>query len=339
MRKPVAALVMILVGAVGWIFFNHFTISGLTHIGITPRSPGAPSLRTSETSRANSSDRTGLDSDRPHAPPAVQAPRIRIAPFKVQALDVTKSRKPHVVDLLARICKQFDLIAIQEIQSESDDVLPRIVDLVNQTGEQYDHAIGPRVGPRDATEQYAFIFNRRTLILDRGELYTVDDRDDVLTYEPFVAWFRTIGPKPDQAFTFSVINLRLDPSTAHQERELLPRLLTEVRNDGREEDDVILAADLQAGPGALGPLDGVPDIAFAVRQLPTDVSGSAAWSNLVFLKTATGEFTGNSGVVDFLRRYNLSMDEALEVSDQLPVWAEFEIFEGGQPGRVARRTP
>ena len=31
------------------------------------------------------------------------------------------------------------------------------------------------------------------------------------------------------------------------------------------------------------------------------------------------------------------MDEALEVSDHLPVWAEFTIYEGGQAGRIATR--
>ena len=29
-----------------------------------------------------------------------------------------------------------------------------------------------------------------------------------------------------------------------------------------------------------------------------------------------------------MRQYNLSLQEALEISDHLPVWAEFSIFEG-----------
>ena len=38
---------------------------------------------------------------------------------------------------------------------------------------------------------------------------------------------------------------------------------------------------------------------------------------------------------DFLREYNLTSDQALEVSDHMPVWAEFSVYEGGQPGRIA----
>jgi hypothetical protein len=55
----------------------------------------------------------------------------------------------------------------------------------------------------------------------------------------------------------------------------------------------------------------------------------------LFTLPATQEFTGRGGVFDLIREYNLTVDEALEVSDHLPVWAEFSIYEGGQPGRFA----
>ena len=59
------------------------------------------------------------------------------------------------------------------------------------------------------------------------------------------------------------------------------------------------------------------------------------YDNIVFHSQATREFIGRGGVDDFLREHNLSMEEALEVSDHLPVWAEFSVYEGGEPGRVA----
>ena len=37
-----------------------------------------------------------------------------------------------------------------------------------------------------------------------------------------------------------------------------------------------------------------------------------------------------------MRECDLSMQAALEVSEHLPVWAEFSVYEGGQPGHVAR---
>ena len=33
-----------------------------------------------------------------------------------------------------------------------------------------------------------------------------------------------------------------------------------------------------------------------------------------------------------MREFELTMPEALEVSEHLPVWAEFSVYEGGQAG-------
>jgi hypothetical protein len=38
-----------------------------------------------------------------------------------------------------------------------------------------------------------------------------------------------------------------------------------------------------------------------------------------------------------MKEFNLSLEEALQVSDHFPVWAEFSVYEGGQPGRLAAR--
>jgi hypothetical protein len=168
-------------------------------------------------------------------------------------------------------------------------------------------------------------------------LYTVDDRDDLLVREPLVAWFRAVGPAADQAFTFSLVNVRVEPSRGVQERDVLDDVLFAVRDDGRGEDDVIIAGDLRAAPGELGDLDRMAGVAYAVQNVTTTNHGDATWNNLVLQKTATVEFTGRSGVLDFLREFNLTLAQALEVSDHLPVWAEFSVCEGGQLGRLAQR--
>jgi hypothetical protein len=343
MRKTVPILVTVLVIAVCWIFFKNFSVSGLEGLRVTPKT----SASGSSTLRRLKDRVTGLvdlvprdDASRGSTETQVRdrLPRLRVATFDTGGLDTAKLGKPRVLDLLARIGREFDVLALQQIRSETDNVLPTLVNLMNKSGQQYDYAIGPRVGPHDRQAQYAFVFNRLTVALDRSELYTVDDRSEMLSYEPFVAWFRAVGPQPGEAFTFSLVNVRVDPATALQEQDVLDDLLIAVRDDGRVEDDVILAGNLQAGPGNLGVLDEWVDVGFAVANVPTDVWANAARDNLVFHKTAIGEFTGNSGVLDFLRKYNLTLDEALEVSDHLPVWAEFSVYEGGEPGRVAAKA-
>ncbi len=44
-----------------------------------------------------------------------------------------------------------------------------------------------------------------------------------------------------------------------------------------------------------------------------------------------------AGVLDVVREFNLTQEQALKVSDHLPIWAEFSVYEGGRPGTVAAR--
>jgi hypothetical protein len=87
----------------------------------------------------------------------------------------------------------------------------------------------------------------------------------------------------------------------------------------------------------MGDLGRLSNVAWAISGVPTNVRGTKLYDNIVYHSLATGEFTGRAGVFDFLREFNLNQDEALEISDHLPVWAEFSVYEGGQPGRVAAR--
>jgi deoxyribonuclease-1-like protein len=260
---------------------------------------------------------------------------IRVASFNIQVFGQSKADKPVVMDYLARIARYFDVIAVQEIRSKVQDVVPRFVDKINETGAHYDWVIGPPIGRTVSTEQYAYIFDRASIEVDRSQLYTVDDPDDLLHREPYVGWFRVRGPSPEQAFTFTLINIHTDPDETDTELDVLDDVLLAVQNDGRGEDDVILLGDLNVDDQHLGELGGLSGVAWAISGVPTNVRGTKLYDNIVYHSMATPEFTGRAGVFDFMREFNLTMDQALEVSDHLPVWAEFSIYEGGQPGRVA----
>ena len=52
---------------------------------------------------------------------------------------------------------------------------------------------------------------------------------------------------------------------------------------------------------------------------------------------ATGEFTGHAGVYDLMKLHNLTLRDTLFISDHLPVWGEFSIFENGAFSQVADR--
>jgi deoxyribonuclease-1-like protein len=320
-RKLAIFALAVLAAAGSWYFFQHYRVDGLDDFTIRPREAvtqpsgvpggGPPVRRAGET--------------------------IRVATFNIQVFGTSKVNKPHVMDILARVARNFDVIAIQEIRSKDEDIIPRFVDLINATGRQYDYVIGPRLGRTVSKEQYAFLFDRASVEVDRNQLYTVDDPDDLLHREPLVGWFRVRGPPPSEAFTFTLVNIHTDPDETKQELNALDDVYRAVRGDGRNEDDVIILGDFNVDDRNLGELGQIAGMTWVVSGIPTNVRGTAQYDNIlfVFLPHVTQEYTGRGGVFDFMREYNLTLNEALEVSDHLPVWAEFSVYEGGQPGRVA----
>lgn len=327
MRKPAVLLLAVIAVAGSWFFFQKFQIVGINQLQVVPRDgsaifPAGDGNPRTSTASAN-------------LPVKRQGDRIRVASFNIQVFGRSKLAKPHVMDILARIVRQFDVVAIQEIRSADQDIVPRFIDLINAGGRHYDYVIGPRLGRSDSKEQYAFIFDRESLEVDRTQIYTVDDPDDLLHREPLVAWFRVRGPAPEEAFTFTLVNIHTDPDETERELNVLDDVFRAVQNDGRGEDDVLLVGDLNVDDSHLGDLGRIPEISWVISHLPTNTRGTAQYDNIVFHRRATAEFTGRGGVFDFWREYNLSEDEAVEVSDHLPVWAEFDVREGGEPGRVA----
>ena len=71
---------------------------------------------------------------------------IRIATFNIQVFGETKAQNVQVMDVLARVIRNFDVVAVQEVRARSQDVVPYLVEQVNATGRRYDYVIGERLG-------------------------------------------------------------------------------------------------------------------------------------------------------------------------------------------------
>ena len=323
MRKSSLLVIVALLAGGGWFFLQNFEIEGLDGVGVKKKSGGAATFP--------------VNAAGSEVPVYQPGETIKIAAFNIQVFGQSKLSKPRVMDYLARIVRQFDVVAIQEIRSLDQDVMPRFIEIINAAGRNYDFVIGPRIGDTISKEQYAFVFDRQTIEVDRTFTYTVHDPDNLLHREPLVGWFRTRGPSVDEAFTFTLINVHTDPDIVATEMSVMDDVFRVVRDDGRNEDDVIILGDFNADDEHLGELGQLPGMTWAISGIPTNVRRTKQYDNIVFHREATREFVGRGGVVDFMRDYNLGMDEALEVSDHLPVWAEFSIHEGGTPGYVASR--
>lgn len=279
---------------------------------------------------------TGQTVSRP-VPPTAAGDTVTIASFNIQVFGSSKMAKPEVMDVLARVVRRFDVVAIQEVRAKDQTVVPRFVEMVNASGGHYRHVLGPRLGRTSSKEQYAILYDAARIELQPGSVYTVSDPQDQLHREPLVARFRVRGPAAEEAFTFSLVDIHTDPDETDWELDALADVFTSVQRNGSGEDDVILLGDLNVDEYHLGRLGQLPAIVHAIKGITTNTRGTKSYDNLVFDGRATQEYTGRFGVVNLMADYQLTKDQAIDVSDHLPVWAEFTAREAGSGARIATR--
>jgi hypothetical protein len=78
-------------------------------------------------------------------------------------------------------------------------------------------------------------------------------------------------------------------------------------------------------------------MSWVIAGQTTNTKGTESYDNMLFDRRSTVEYAGRSGVLNLREEYGLSMEEALDVSDHLPVWATFHATENAQSGTIATR--
>lgn len=286
------------------------------------------------------------------APSLSAPPSIRVATFNIQTFGEKKASKPYVMKAIAQVVRSFDVVAIQEIRTKDDYFVQKFLrDYVNTpgAGPVYDARVSRRLGRTQSTEQYAFVFNTSTVEVHPTFCAVVPDPEDRLHREPYAALFQTRVVNPYKPFTFTLVNVHTDPDEVAAELDALYHVYRQVQRTpvgGAVEDDVILLGDFNTNvpaasrytPGApqrpiapsdLGLLANVAGIAPLVRREATNTRGTRLYDNLLIPSLTTVEYLDH-GVVDLRTAlgFELKLEEALEISDHLPVWGQFSAIEG-----------
>ncbi|MGQ9576467.1 MAG: hypothetical protein ACUVUC_14235 [Thermoguttaceae bacterium] len=319
MSKSLPWLILLGLGIGAWYFLTNYQISGLENLSVQSRRP----------------DPAVAGPEGPAAPSRPVLRRtLRIAAANFGPLDGVRLASQQVLGILAQVIRRFDVVALQDVRAQDQGPMVRLVEQVNAPGRRYDFAVPPSVG-RGVVRQYgAVVFDTETVLIDRATIAAVDERSGQFCHPPLVVGFRASQPPEREAFTFSLINVQTPSDRVEPELAALARLFRTVRDDGRGEDDILLVGTLGTDPEQFGPLADLPNLAWAISGVPTTMRGGRLVDNILFDRRATVEFTYRCGVLDLMREFHLSAREAAEISDHLPVWAEFSVFEGGQPGHV-----
>ena len=290
---------------------------------------------------------------RPHQQraPVIQAAHrqartsIRVASMMIDPIDGNMYESANLI--LADICRRYDVIALQGTRSTGSNSAISLVKQMNSieanqsTGARPNYRLliekaQPGVG--SPSTQLAIIFDEAAVSLDDNRWYQVRDPDDILVHKPMVAWFRARGVPSDQALTFSLANVQLDPHRPDRELRYISELFRAVRDDGRGEDDVIIAGNFNSGDRGLDPIQQQSGLTWVISGMPTNTSRTAQFDNVVFNPAATVEFTQRGGVFDFMKHYNLRLADAQRISTHMPVWAEFNLQEGNASPIVASKS-
>lgn len=267
---------------------------------------------------------------------------LLIASFNIQTFGEKKVGNRLMAERIAAIIRLFDVVAIQEVRAIDQTVIPRLLQYVNSQGGKYDYILGPRLGRSNSKEQYCYIYDTNRLLSSPQASYTVEDNADLLHREPLVARFVTRVPHGYPPFTFSLMNMHTDPDEVKLEMPVMHTVLRGVREyewATAGEDDVLMMGDLNCEPNRFGPLAQVPGIFWIIQNQPTNTRKTKIYDNIIFDSGLTSEYTGRGGVLDFAAWFGISMEEALTISDHMPVWGEFTLFErsGSGPPTVANQ--
>ncbi len=268
-----------------------------------------------------------------------------IGTFNIQMLGRAKLANPSVMQIIVEMIRRFDLIAIQELRSTEQIIIPKLVEMLNSNGLKFGYFVGERQGYSDSKEQYVYIFDTTKLQL-LAEPFVAQTQTP-MHRAPLVAHFQATQVPASQAFTFTLLNVHTDPDEVVQKSSKRNELLTlkqaidYARTAIPNEDDIVVLGDFNAPtdhmakyfPWFASPIYVVKD------DWVTNVRENRNYDNIVFDARYTTEYDGRCGVFNFKREYQLQEQDALQVSDHFPVWATFSIFEGGNPSLLARQQP
>ena len=323
-----------------WLFLAAF-------VGLTGCEPGAEFANNPTAQNASLTGQlvsTRGPATRLQGLPVRTPQTILISSFNIQTFGKKKLEDPWVIEKIVAIIRQFDVVAIQEVRAEDQTTIPRLIQRINSNGAKYDYLLGPRLGRTVSKEQYAFIYDTASVVSSPDAIYTIEDNADLLHREPLVARFVTRVPQGVRPFSFSLVNMHTDPDEVKTELPVMHTVMKGIREFeylSAHEDDVILMGDLNAGPKQFGLLAQIPGIYWIIDSEPTNTIRKSIWDNMIFDRGVTNEFTGRSGVLDICDMFGIKVDDALRISDHLPIWAEFttqEQLPGSGAAQVVERN-
>ena len=251
---------------------------------------------------------------------------LKIGSFNIQVFGQSKSAKTDVMNVLADIIRTYDIIAVQEIRDSSGTALDNLLRQVNSDGSSYAYLVSERLGRTSSKEQYAYVYNTRT-VSPIGSAFTYPQTSDIFHRTPYIASFKS----NDGIFNATFAVIHTDPDGAANEIKALYEVAEYAKGILPADEPVIIMGDYNADgryfdETSYVPLKSENYIWLIGNEVDTTVaSGDNTYDRIVSTRPNIF-YTGDAGAFRFDETYNLSHEFAAEVSDHYPVYAYFSRY-------------
>ncbi|TDH10899.1 hypothetical protein EPR50_G00081030 [Perca flavescens] len=257
---------------------------------------------------------------------------FRICAFNLHHYGDSKSQNSIVMSILTKIIARCDVCLLMEVRDTKEKAVPLLINSLNSydTDHDYSSVSSGRLG-RSAgyQEQYVFVYRTNTVTVT-GQYQYPDDRPgdvDAFSREPFVVRFK--APTTDIK-EFVLIPQHTTPVNTTKELDALYDVLQDVRKMWKTE-NVMLLGDFNADCGYLAKKNKknvrliteknltwlIPENSDTTVRLST----SCTYDRIVVNgeKFAGAVVPSSATPFNFQVEYQLTEEQALEVSDHYPV--------------------
>ncbi|XP_069318917.1 deoxyribonuclease-1-like 1 [Eulemur rufifrons] len=256
------------------------------------------------------------------------AEAFRICAFNAQRLTLAKVAREQVMDTLVRILARCDIMVLQEVVDSSGSAIPLLLRELNRFDGSgpYKSLSSPLLGRSTYMEKYVYVYrSQKTQVLN---YYVYNDKDDLFAREPFVAQF-TLPSKVLPSLV--LVPLHTTPKAVEKELNALYDVFLDVSQHWQNK-DMILLGDFNADCGSLTKkrLDELvlrtePGFHWVIadgEDTTVRASTHCTYDRIVLHGERCQSLLQAAAAFDFPRSFQLTEEEALNISDHYPVEVE-----------------
>ncbi|XP_052418696.1 deoxyribonuclease I-like 1-like [Carassius gibelio] len=254
---------------------------------------------------------------------------LKICAFNIQSYGEAKASNKRVMGILIKIISRCDLSLIQEVRDSRGEAVPALLMNLNRFDKShiYTHLESKRMGKKTYKEQYVYIYRKDMLQVQEQYQHPEFNESTVFAREPFII---RIHSPTTLVKNFVLIGQHTCPKSAMKEMEGLYEVFQTVRKKWKTE-NVMFLGDLNAACSYVTNkglknvrLRSDPKLHWLIRdEQDTTVREKTrcAYDRIIIhgKELISGIVPESALPFNFKEEFNLSEEEALEVSDHYPV--------------------